>query len=592
VAKRRSQFSQPAEQTQEPEYDFLTTPEEYQKLCDEDAEFESVFAGEMGRPKVGRVTKSDVILYEQKLSTIDAGRWAENNHFFLPASGNRFSFVGHEYLIEPYADNSPYQIYLKAAQLGYSEMAVIKSFHDCAYRLKSGLIYYFPTKSDVVDFSKARFAPMIAENPMLKSLVKDTDAANIKRVGRCMMYLRGLRGAMGAKTAPADKIVFDEIDEADPNYVDMAKKRLSHSEFQEIVALSTPTIPDFGIDAMFQLTDQRYMMVYCEACRNYTCMEEEFPECLIMTPEGARRVCTKCQRELDLANHKNEYVAKYPGKELNGRPAVGRCISQLHSQYVSMDELLTEYWTTKFPQDFWNSRLARAYIDAQNRMEVAHIISMCGSHGMEQASQIPCCLGGDIGPKKHHVVIGRKEFGGSVKIMWIGETDWDGLDELMRKFNSYAVIDGLPEPAKATSWAKKFSYRAWACFYSNSPKTGISWDDDQKKVTVYQSMAMDASHAMLQEGKTILPRKSDVIETFAKHCHNVARKKIEDEETGSVYNKWMKLGEDHYRKAFSYMCLAMERTPESKYSGRDYSFLEGGIGRDRGGNIDLASSYM
>jgi hypothetical protein len=549
------------------------------------------------------VSEKDVKRFEMSAGTLDAGKWAVNNHIFLPSSGNYFSFEGHSYLKEPYGCDAPFQVYLKGGQVGISEMLVIKSLHDCFYRLKSGLIYYFPTFTHVLRFSKARFGPLMKANPIFKQMVKDTNSADMKQVGNCMLHFFGLRGALGAKSTPADKLVFDEIDEVeDPMYVDMANKRLSHSEFQERVFLSTPTVPEFGIDEKFSLTDQRYRMIFCDSCHNYTNMEEDFPESLIMTPEGAKRVCVKCKRELNMDNPKNQYVAKYPGREVGGRPAVGYCISQLHSNIVNMDDIWNEYLTTKYPQDFWNQRIARAYIEVQNRLEVAHVIALCGSHGMEQKSDVPCCIGVDVGPKTHHVVVGRKEYGGTVKILWFGETKpnsntnaneaWNDLEEIVKRYQGYVVIDGLPEPKKALNFTQQHPYQAWACFYSNSPTTGMRWDDDQKKITVYQSMAMDSSHGMLQDGKVVLPRKSDLVTEFAKHCHNVARKKIEDEKTGSVYNKWIKTGEDHYRKAFSYMVLAMERTPESKFSdNRDYSWVEN-VDYSGGGDVgDLAGSY-
>lgn len=588
MGRYRTAYKQQAQEPQQ-EFYYETTPEIYQELVkggpegfteEELADFKTV----IGRQNIGKVTKTDVFRYEMTAAQMDAGRWAEGYRLYIPSAGSYFTFKGHEYLQEPYSCTAPLQVYIKGAQMGYSVRAKVRSFHDLIYRLKTGLAYYFPTKSDVTEFSKSRFGPFIENNPLIKSMVKDTDSANIKRVGNCMLYLRGLKTAISAKSISVDKLIFDEIDEADPAMVDLATKRLDHSDIKEIEIFSTPTDCDYGVDLWFQKTDQRFRMMWCDHCMKHTtCFEEDFPECVRQTDSGVLRVCKKCQREILLGDERHEYVAKYPNKEYRGRPAVGFCAGQLHSEYVTPDEILEDYYTTKYIQDFWNSRMARAYTDAHNRMDVSHVIGLCGSHGIENRSAVPTCIGIDVGPVKHHVVIGRKEYGGSIRIIWIGETDWNGLDDLMKRYNGYAIQDGLPEPNKSAAWVKKWPYRAWSCFYSKSPKTGKMWNDDEKKITVYQSMAMDSSHAMLQEGKVILPRKSDVIDTFAKHCHNVARKKIEDEETGSIYNKWVKLGEDHYRKAFSYMVLAMERTPESTYSGMiDYS---------DNSKDDLAASY-
>ena len=48
-----------------------------------------------------------------------------------------------------------------------------------------------------------------------------------------------MRSRTGLKSVPADFIIFDELDEAPPNAVDMALERLSHSEFKEILKLSS-----------------------------------------------------------------------------------------------------------------------------------------------------------------------------------------------------------------------------------------------------------------------------------------------------------------------------------------------------------------
>ena len=522
----------------------------------------------------------------------DAGVWALRHQLWLPSAGKPFSFEGHEYLEEPYSIRAPLLAFLKGAQLGFSERAVLCSLHDCNYRLKSGLAYYFPTKSDVSDFSKARFDPLIDSNPVLNSLVVSTDAANIKRVGPCTLYLRGLRSTVSAKTIPVDKVVFDEVDEANPEAVDLATKRLDHSEFQEKEFLSTPTIPDYGISAVWSLTDQRHRMLWCEACRSYTCLEIDFPDCLEPYDGGVRRVCKRCRAELNLAHERNEWVAMFPGRLVDGRPAVGYRISQLHSAYVSLEKILREYQESRFPQDFWNSRLAQAWIDAANRLEIEHVLAHCGTQGLEYRSEKerPCAIGIDVGPEKHHVVIRRPEASGAGKLIWMGEASWAGLDGIVERYHGRAVIDGLPESEKAVTWAKKQSHRAWACFYTASEKADPAWDDVAGKVTVNQVRTMDASHKRLQDGLEVLPQRSDLVVEFAKHCHNVARRRVENEETGAVHHEWIKLGADHYRKAFNFAVLASERLPGGRYKpppdgyGRDRSY-----GRRRKGG--LARSY-
>jgi len=497
--------------------------------------------------------------------------WCQEKAWFLPSAGKRFTWDGHEYLKEPYDCQAQFQSYMKAAQLGFSEKAVLGAIHDCQYRLKSGVLYLIPTKTDVTDFSKGRFKPLLDENPELKAMVQETDAANIKRIGKAMLYLRGMRTTVGLKSVPADKVVFDEIDEAVPSMVDLAMKRMSHSEFQEVEALSTPTIPEYGIHAMFLESDQRHWFIRCDACGEFTCLELEFPNCIKRNHRGEYyRACKKCGAEISPAN--GVWVPSN-GKGNGEGGKVGYRVSQLVSQYVPLATIMDEFRNTKFPADFWNSRLAQPYIEATHRLEVAYVLNLCSNFGMEGRDKGPCAMGIDTSAERLHVVAARVE-SGVPRVIWIGEHPWEDLDDLMERYNAYAVLDGVPEPDKARDFVKRHSGRAWACSYTNAVNKPERWDDAENRVTVYQTLAMDASHKILQEKKAILPRAMDEVQEFAKHCHNVARRKVEDEETGNVHFTWLKLADDHYRRAFNFLVLAMCRVPVTEHKDDSDKALE------------------
>src|SRR5262245_31348592 len=103
--------------------------------------------------------------------------------------GRPFSFAGHEFLRAIYDDTSPYLVLMKAAQIGGSTWSILRAIHACLHGLNVG--YFFPTKSDVLDFSRSRVSPLLAENDFLLELMKDTDTAGLKRIGDAFLYLRG-----------------------------------------------------------------------------------------------------------------------------------------------------------------------------------------------------------------------------------------------------------------------------------------------------------------------------------------------------------------------------------------------------------------
>jgi hypothetical protein len=89
--------------------------------------------------------------------------WALSTPIIL--DGQPFSFVKHEYLVEPYTDDHPHQVELKATQMGCTTRAMLKALHGSRYRGYKGILYLFPSRTDVLDFSRSRISPLIDENP-------------------------------------------------------------------------------------------------------------------------------------------------------------------------------------------------------------------------------------------------------------------------------------------------------------------------------------------------------------------------------------------------------------------------------------------
>ena len=260
------------------------------------------------------------------------GQWAEKSPVIL--DGRPFSFRNHEYLIVPYADDHPHMVEIKAAQMGLTTKAMLRTLYAARYRNFRGILYLFPSRTDVTEFAKGRIDPLIEDNPdTLGRWLQETDSANIKQIWNCFLYLRGMKSRVGLKSIPVDFLVFDEMDEASPAAVDMAMERMSHSEFREVLKLSNPTLPDCGIDKAFQETDQRFWHVKCLKCGEYTCLEETFPDCLLEIGGRAIRACRKCKTELNPSI--GEWVAKHPGVT----DKRGYHYSQLFSHYVDPAEI-------------------------------------------------------------------------------------------------------------------------------------------------------------------------------------------------------------------------------------------------------------
>ena len=498
---------------------------------------------------------SDGVAPAREQGALPIWEWAEKTPIIL--DGRPFSFQRHEYLRVPYQDNHPHQVDMKAAQMGLTSKAALKMVYGCRYGDYRGILYLFPSRSDVTDFSKGRIDPLIDDNPeTIGKWIRDTDAANIKRVWNSFLYFRGMKSRVSLKSIPVDFIIFDELDEAPQNSVDLAMERMGHSEIREVLKLSNPTLPDFGIDKAFQETDQRYWLLKCPSCGNWTCLEEAFPDCLVEIGGRVIRACCKCKDELNPAD--GEWVAKrasIPDKR-------GYHYSQLFSQFVDPADILRQFRTTSNLTDFYNLKIGVAYVEATNRISIQEVLALCGSDGIASEDPGPCFMGVDQGADLH-VVIGKKARQKAGKIVFLGlHKDWEELDRLMKNFHvTRCVVDALPETRNARAFAEKFRGKVYLNYYSEHQKGAYSWNERDLTVSCNRTESLDASHNEVMAGKIILPKECDIARTFAEHLHNVAKKLQEDEESGSKRYVYVKLGPDHFRHAFNYEAMARQSSP-------------------------------
>jgi hypothetical protein len=489
------------------------------------------------------------------------GDWVTRSNIIL--DGRPFTFERHEYLKEPYFEDHQDVTEMKAAQLGLTSKALLRALYGAKFEGYRGILYLFPGKSDITDFAKGRVDPLIADNPeTIGKMIRDTDNSGIKRILNTFLYLRGMRSRVGLKSIPVDFIIFDELDEAPQNAIDMAMERMGHSEFRRTLKLSNPTLPDYGIDKAFQQTDQRYWMLKCPSCGHHTCLEDTFPACLIELADGrVIRACEKCKAEL------NPSIGEWVAKKSDVKDKRGYHYSQLFSQFVDPKDILQQFRTTQNLTDFYNLKIGIPWVEASHRISLEAVYALCGPHGMAEADPGPCSMGVDQG-KDLHVVIGRSEPSRAGKIIHLGVyKEWEKLEGLMKAFNVYrCVIDGMPETQKARTFASKFPGKVFLNFYNEHQKGTYKWNEGDWTITCNRTESLDASQAQILgaagdfagSSRIILPRFSEMIEEFARHLHNVAKRLEEDEETGSKRYVYVKLGPDHFRHAFNYECIARD----------------------------------
>ena len=502
--------------------------------------------------------------------------WAES----LLLDGRPFALHGHEYQRDMLTETFPRQVFMKGAQVGVTSIIMLKTLHRLitgAY--PQGALYLFPSRGDVQDFSRGRFNPLINDNEQLAKHVQDTDAQTIKRIGKAMLYLRGARSTQkirgmkrsssALKSVPVDAVTFDERDEMADDMVDLALERMSHSLVKDETYLSTPTIPDYGVDKLFQDSDQRHWFLKCQKCGKDTCLELEFPDCLEELSDGrVIRLCQRC-RDSEIDPKDGRWVSLYPDK----KDLVGWRISQLNSIFVEPGKILQLFLDPPNGNisEVCNSKLAMAHIAAENRLTINDVISLCGKEPRAESDPGPCYLGCDVG-NLLYVVIGKKDSVKGARIVYIDAfPEWERLYMLMRKFNVLrGVIDALPETRLSRKLAKDHQGKVFCCFYQEKQKGIYAWNEKQFTVAANRTEALDASHSEIITSKIVLPRESATLNEFAKQLSNVSRVLQTDPDTGESRYVYLKTGLDHYRHAYNYEVMA-QNAPTGFFEGCDFS---------------------
>lgn len=501
-----------------------------------------------------------------RAKTDPLARWAVRR---MRLDGRPFRFEGHEYLRTLFDDVCPHIVMSKAAQVGGTVYGIFRSLHACLNGLN--VIYFFPTRTDVLEFSKSRVGPLLADNAFLAKMMRDTDTAGLKRIGDAHLYFRGMQSTVGMKSVPADMVVFDELDEVTPEARSLAMERVAHSDYKRVIELSNPSLPGYGIDEQYEKSDQRHWTLKCSCCGAWTALDREFPtrrneEVKIIRPhpDGTwYRACVHCGAELDLAA--GEWVADYPDRKIHGYR-----ISQLFSSKVDPGEILHEYRTSRFLDRFYNLKIGVPYADLERRVDVPTVLSLCEASSRMPEQRRIHAMGVDTGKDLHVVILARDWYDQlPMELIHLEACqNFEELDRLMRRFQvERCVIDGLPETHSTRAFAER-NDDVYLSFFSETQAGSAHWDPKDHKVIVNRTEALDASRALLREKKLILPAVTPQIEEFARHIAADAKILDEDEKTGARRYRYVKSGTNHYSFALTYALMAargmsLPMTPET-----------------------------
>jgi len=517
-----------------------------------------------------------------QLMAYDSWHWAYWSSIRLQKSN--FALDGFEWLPGIIRTPKRDKCYKKASQMAGTEGFVIDSLHGCITRkYPLGVLYLFPSKDTVTDFSASRFKPLITDNhEAIGQHVRDTDRSNLKQIGQGFLYFRS--GALSKivqgqhKTSaqlvaiPVDAVVYDEWDLMSPATRELAVRRMEQSNIQAEAFLSNPTLPDYGIESVYAKSDMSVWMIKCDKCGGYTCLELEYEKALHRLPNGkVLRLCARC-RDREIYPRNGLWDARHPDRAMAGFWISHLCNYKTDFRQGTdpahiLDMIENPPRESYKVTHFWNMDMGMGHVSVRDRLSYQQVLDRCGDYGMENRDPGPCSMGVDQG-NDINVVIGKKAFAGD-KVVHIGTyIDWTELDNLMKDFKvSRCVVDALPETRNARAFAGRFPGKVYLNYYNEHQKGSYSWNEKEHTVSCNRTESLDSSHREIMEEAVILPKQCEVIEEFAKHMRNTAKRLEEDPETGSQRYVYVKLGTDHFRHAFNYFVMGLQNMPNLLFPG-------------------------
>ncbi len=458
-------------------------------------------------------------------------------------TGNLVTFQDHPFLYDIYNDFSPNQVILKAAQIGFSTLAILKSLYIGSHK-GLDMIYTLPTSDDVKEFVGGKVNRIIANNPILGKYAQDHDTIEQKRVCQNMIYYKGTWTERAALMVSSDLNIYDEEDRSKKKIIEQYASRLQHSPYKWEWHFSNPSTEGNGVSAYWEDSSQSHWFIKCEHCskRQY-----------ISWPESIDRdrkcyICKKCGKEIQRTN--GEWVKKYTDKDFQGY-----WISLLMAPWISAEHIL-EYEKSKDSEYFYNFVLGLPYVGSGNKVTLDVITRNLTSVVNDQKERI--VIGVDPGIDIRYVVGNKKG------LFHYGQCgDWDDIERLMQRWDrSILVCDAGGDIIGPRKLREKYQGRVFLCHYARDRKTFqlIRWGEGNEfgNVVVDRNRMIQLVIDELIDKRIPLQGTEEDWWDYWLHWSHIYKVR-EENSLGVIESRWERSDRDDWAHSTVYWRVGMDR---------------------------------
>jgi hypothetical protein len=533
-------------------------------------------------------------LIDNSLTT--CSRWAQHRIWTPPPYKGPLNFERFPWQKEILDCMEPQVSVQKCSQSGLSVSGIIKSIYMIDQK-KTDVLYVLPTEGLAGDFSKTRFDQMIALSPDLQGLFQGVNNVKVKTTKHhSHLFVRGSVSERNLVSVPVGTAIVDEWDRCNQTALALAVKRMSAHEEKHLFVLSTPTLPDHGINKQYKLGTMERFFFPCIGCgRQIQLLWEDSIEICGTSPTDpdchkSYLKCPRCGVELP-HNAKKEWLA--PALWVPGQPDIfghrSFHINQMYAHAMTPGELVVEYFRGEISEpakvEFTNQVKGEPHLLEGARLTDAILDDCIGSHRTDDPrpthANRQIVMGVDVGSFLD-IVIAEYIYDGEpgyephlnsiCKVLWSGRlpgSDFPILDRLMAEWQvKYACVDFEPYTVLAKAFARRFhGYAAVTAYREGTTGNEIreTLDDDRVPVLILNRTAfLDMALGRFHKKRIILPANTDHI--FREHLKNLVRT-YELDPLGRPRATYVSLDADHLAHALNLTEVAHMRS-YSKATGR------------------------
>lgn len=507
-----------------------------------------------------------------------------------PIDFGRFYF-----LVDIYNEESKKIAVRKSAQSGISTWAILRGLHNGRYQ-GINQIHTLPTVGDANTFVQSKVNPIIKNNVCLATKLskEDTDSVAQKQLGKGFLFYKGTIGKTSGIMITSDSNVYDEYDFSDMDKIGNYQSRLEGADSLKMEAwISTPTLPNYGIDEKFEESDQKHMRFNCPKCGLRQHMDWDKS----VDMEGERYHCWECDYTIDnrlfplwwgfsAKGEKYEKIDMRWEAKFNDREISGYWINQMMVPWKSAKQLIKEYRHAEKEGEldlFYNFKLGLPWTNTDTKVTGALFYKNIVK---KEVAEVGSMMGVDVQGNELYAIIGNTEaIYGITKcvdevdsIGKVIKSKWDRLAELMEVYDvRVCVIDATYKPNDVLLFAKRFPNRVFMNWYQPSEKGGKIFryasekrftDKSKKKqefsekikVLTDRERAIDKLIARLDKSvyRFNYDKTDPNFKELIKHAETMYARVIENKD-GTQRREWANTGKNDYFHALVYFEVAMNK---------------------------------